>query len=70
MMMTSKEFIVEFYEEVFNNRKLTNIDRYMRDDYIQHNAKVEDGESRFSQILREIPGAKTTDGDLFCAQRG
>lgn len=41
--MTNKELILKFYDEVFNSWDLTNIRDFMREDYIQHNASVEDG---------------------------
>ena len=41
--MTNKELILKVYDEVFNKRDLSNLDEYMREDYIQHNPTVENG---------------------------
>ena len=35
--MTNRELIEKFYDEVFNNWDLSNLDTYMKEDYIQHN---------------------------------
>ena len=53
--MTNKELVMKFYNEVFNNRDLTNLDNYMRDDYRQHNANVKDGKAGFvvNRMIRE-----------------
>ena len=48
--MTNKEVILKFYEEVFNNHDLTNLDEYMRDDYMQHNPTAEDGKEGFKRF--------------------
>lgn len=45
--MTNKELVLKFYEEVFNGHDLSNLSDYMREDYIQHNATVEDGREGF-----------------------
>ena len=45
--MTNKEIVLKFYEEVFNNRDLTNIDRFMKENYIQHNPTAESGRAGF-----------------------
>ena len=36
-----------FYEEVFNAHDISKLDEFMRDDYMQHNATVEDGKEGF-----------------------
>lgn len=45
--MTNKEIVRQFYEEVFNHWDLSNIDSYMKDDYIQHNPECENGKAGF-----------------------
>ena len=45
--MTNKEVILKFYEEVFNNKDLSNLDEMMRDDYMQHNPTAPDGKQGF-----------------------
>ena len=34
--MTNKELVLKFYDEVFNNWDISNLDNYMKDNYIQH----------------------------------
>lgn len=45
--MTNKEIVLKFYDEVFNGWDLSNIDNYMKDNYIQHNPTCEDGKAGF-----------------------
>lgn len=41
--MTNKELVLKVYDEVFNSWDPSNIREYMKEDYMQHNATVEDG---------------------------
>ncbi len=41
--MTNKEMIRKFYQEFFNEHKVECADKYVREDYIQHNPGVEQG---------------------------
>ncbi len=45
--MTNKEIVKAFYDEVFNGWDVSNIDKYMADDYIQHNPNAETGKAGF-----------------------
>ncbi len=49
--MTNVEVIQKFYEEVFNNKDLTNLDEYMLDSYMQHNPTAADGKEGFKKFL-------------------
>ncbi|MEI3340338.1 MAG: hypothetical protein V8R80_10670 [Eubacterium sp.] len=49
--MTNKEIVLKFYEEVFNGWDVSNIDTYMKDDYIQHNPNCENGKAGFLSNL-------------------
>lgn len=40
----SKSLVYEFYDQVFSRGDTSNLDRFMRNDYIQHN--LEDVQSR------------------------
>ena len=40
--MTNKELVLKFYDEVFNNYDLSNLDSYMKENYIQHNPTAPD----------------------------
>lgn len=72
--MGNKELIFKFYEEVFNNRDISNIDNYMHEDYKQHNATVEDGKAGFLKFLEKFLSFKPhmeiyhilCDGDFVC----
>ena len=48
--MSNKEVVLKFYEEVFNGWDLTNLESYMREDYMQHNPIVEDGIEGFKKF--------------------
>ena len=52
--MTNKELILKVYDEVFNKRDLSNLDEYMREDYIQHNPTVENGREGFKKFLNKF----------------
>lgn len=56
--MTNKEIVLKFYEEVFHNRDLSNIDRYMKDSYIQHNPNAEDGKDGFLRFAEKFLSMK------------
>lgn len=58
MTVSNKEIVLEFYEEVFNNHDLSNIDRYMKDSYIQHNPNAEDGKSGFLRFAEKFLAMK------------
>ena len=45
--MTNKELVLKFYKEVFNNYDLSNLDSYMKENYIQHNPTAPDGRKGF-----------------------
>lgn len=72
--MTNRELIKRFYDEVFNNRDISNIDKYMNDDYKQHSAGVKDGKEGFlefcSKFLPLEPHAEIkqiiSEDDLVC----
>ena len=41
--MTNKEVITAFYKEFFNDHVIEAADKYVREDYIQHNPGVDQG---------------------------
>jgi predicted SnoaL-like aldol condensation-catalyzing enzyme len=45
--MTNKELVLEFYDKVFNAHDLSDLGRYMREDYRQHSPEVADGREGF-----------------------
>ena len=56
--MTNKELVLKFYEEVFNNWDISNLDSYMKDDYIQHNPTAPDGKEGFIEFTKFFFGLK------------
>lgn len=79
----NKETVKRFFNDVFVNHDFSNIDQYMRDDYIQHNADVPQGKAGFLQFFREtfkaMPDFRYTlkeiiaEGDLvwmYCTTTG
>ena len=56
--MTNKEVVLKFYEEVFNNWDVSNIDDYMKDDYIQHNPTAENGKDGFLRFAEHFLAMK------------
>lgn len=52
------EVVKRFYEEVFNAHDISKLDEFMRDDYMQHNATVEDGKEGFIRFTQMFFGLK------------
>lgn len=52
MAKTNKEIIEYFYEHVFNEGDLSEIDQFMRDDYKQHSPEVADGKAGFLEFFK------------------
>ena len=58
--MTNKELIEAFYEEFFNGHDISAADKYVREDYIQHNPGVAQGrESLKSAFADKFVGEPT-----------
>ncbi len=79
----NKELVKDFCETVFVNHNLSTLDRFMRDDYLQHNPDVPQGKAGFKQFFEKtfkaIPDFKYTlkeivaDGDrvwIYCTTSG
>ncbi len=70
----NKKIVREFYDAVFRKRDLSAVDRFMHDDYIQHNPDTKQGKAGFIEFHKgffaAIPdfGASineiVADGDL------
>ncbi len=60
----NKQVIRELYEEVFCGHNLSAVDRFIRDDYIQHNPHAAQGKTGFVEFhkifFQAIPDARTT----------
>jgi predicted SnoaL-like aldol condensation-catalyzing enzyme len=60
----NKEVVARFYNDVFLHHDMSNLDAYMRDDYIQHNADCPQGKAGFIEffdvIFKAIPDFKYT----------
>lgn len=50
--MTNKELVLKFYDEVFNNWDISNLDNYMKDNYIQHNPTAPSGKEGFVEFTK------------------
>jgi len=53
----NKRVVREFYEEVFHKRNLDIVDRYMHEDYIQHNPDADQGRTGFIKFHEGFFGA-------------
>jgi predicted SnoaL-like aldol condensation-catalyzing enzyme len=47
----NKDVVSRFYNDVFIGHDMSNIDEYMRDDYIQHNADCPQGKAGFLEFF-------------------
>jgi predicted SnoaL-like aldol condensation-catalyzing enzyme len=50
--MTNKEIVLRFYDEVFNKWDVSNLNEYMREDYIQHNPTAPNGRDGFVEFTK------------------
>ncbi len=50
--MTNKEIVEEFTKVVFNGKDLSVVDKYMKDDYKQHNPTVAQGKEGFIDFAK------------------
>ncbi len=72
--MTNRELIEKFYDEVFNNWDLSNLDTYLKEDYIQHNPVAESGREGFVRFCDKFLAMKPhmeikhiiEENDLVC----
>ncbi|MGZ8509812.1 MAG: nuclear transport factor 2 family protein [Chitinophagaceae bacterium] len=70
----NKKLVADFYQEVFGNKEIAPIDKYIGDTYIQHNPSVADGKEALRQAVTQwfkgAPKEKidiqhlSADGDL------
>ena len=51
--MTNKEVIKAFYQEFFNDHIIESAEKYVREDYIQHNPGVGQGRQALMDAFRE-----------------
>lgn len=49
----NKQLLTDFGAEVFAKKELSNLHRYMREDYIQHNPLVAQGSTGFKQFFAD-----------------
>ena len=73
----NKSVVAEFYNDVFIGHNLSKLDKYMRDDYIQHNPDCPQGKAGFveffTEIFNAVPDFKYTlkkmvaEGDIVMA---
>jgi len=51
--LANKQIIAEFGAEVFGKKELSNLHKYMQDDYIQHNPLVPQGAAGFKTFFAD-----------------
>jgi predicted SnoaL-like aldol condensation-catalyzing enzyme len=71
-MMTNEEIVREFTEAVFNMHELSNLESYMREDYIQHNPTIKNGLEGFrdfagNRFFKQFPNLKLRIMHLYAA---
>jgi SnoaL-like polyketide cyclase len=52
-LQENKQLLADFSAEVFNKKELSNLHRYMREDYIQHDPLVPQGLTGFKQFFAD-----------------
>jgi predicted SnoaL-like aldol condensation-catalyzing enzyme len=52
------ELVKRFYDKVYNAQDISNLDQFMKDDYIQHNPYVADGKEGFIEFAKTFPTLK------------
>ena len=58
LRMTKSELVISFMEEVFNNGNKQAIDKYLREDYIQHSPHAETGREGFKKFAEHFLSLK------------
>lgn len=53
-VMTNKEIVLNFIDQVFNAWNLEPVEQYVREDYRQHSPEVKDGRAGFVEFLKEF----------------
>ena len=66
--MTNKEIVLNFYREVFNGWDTSVIDRYVKEDYIQHNPNAETGREGFRKFCDFFLALKPHMDILLCTE--
>jgi len=51
---SNRKIVERLINEVFNNHNLSNLDEYMRDDYIQHSPFVPQGKANFIEFFEML----------------
>jgi steroid delta-isomerase-like uncharacterized protein len=57
LQQDNKRLLADFGAEVFGKKEFTNLHRYMREDYVQHNPLVPQGSTGFKQFFADWFGA-------------
>jgi predicted SnoaL-like aldol condensation-catalyzing enzyme len=47
----NKKLVADFYQQLFGDKDLSAIDKYLKDDYIQHNPAAADGALSLKKVL-------------------
>lgn len=57
----NKRLVYEFWRLVFNTRDMTLADKYMREDYMQHNVIANTGRKPFTDLFSQFPKQPVLD---------
>lgn len=49
----NEQLVMTFYQQLFGDKDLSAIDKYIAEDYIQHNPNVADGKSALKQVASQ-----------------
>jgi predicted SnoaL-like aldol condensation-catalyzing enzyme len=49
----NKKLVADFYQQLFGDKDISAIDKYLKDDYIQHNPAAADGAQALKQVVTE-----------------
>ena len=52
-IMDNKKMVADFYQELFGDKNIDAIDKYIGDTYIQHNPLAADGKEALKEILKQ-----------------
>ncbi|MCK8624556.1 nuclear transport factor 2 family protein [Apilactobacillus xinyiensis] len=56
--MSNKELVQKFYDDIFINGDLSNLNNVMKENYIQHNPDCEDGRIGFEKFIKHFLSLK------------
>ncbi|UQV24559.1 nuclear transport factor 2 family protein [Vibrio sp. J383] len=58
----NKSIVISFYNDVLFGRNSEEVDKYIGDEYIQHNPSIPDGKKALKDFINNVPN--TTPGEI------